>query len=283
MAQEGILTDFDSFRFSYESNLLKRIESKYGPVPLRDYAEAQNLLESRRRNLLGDAVEITQDLLPEVHGAYGQCLDLIGGGIGLKGRLFVQQSSEYNASVFASSDRFDVLIHSSLLNDFDIGRLKFVFGHELGHVVFGHSRFPVNDILANINGIPQDAAEMLLRWSRATEISADRIGMLCCGNLGNAACALFQTSSGLKEIDENRILRSFRKQYSDLEYHIKNVGTDNRYFRTHPMIPIRFKALELGSLDIIALRRQAAGFSWKGFQHIDRQIAFLLESLDIRG
>jgi Zn-dependent protease with chaperone function len=196
--------------------------------------------------------------------------------------LFVQQSREYNASVFAAGGRFDVLVHSSLINNFSTDELCFVFGHELGHVVFGHTWFPVRDIWANIDRISPDVRNLLFRWARSSEVSADRIGLLCCGKLGPAVTALFKTSSGLAGIDVDRVLRSFRKQYQELEEHIRQPVSDSyTWIRSHPMIPIRFKALELASLDIIALRQQPKGFSQKGFRSVDRAIAGILESLDI--
>lgn len=274
-----LFKDIESLRFGYESNLLRIIAAQLGPAfPRMGHDKAKHLLDTRRKALLGDAVRVTADLLPDVHEAYRSCLNIFGGD--LKGDLFVQQSKEYNANVFAHGKRFDVLIHSALLNDFTKEELRFVFGHELGHVVFEHSRFSVHDILSEIKGISPDTANLLFRWSRASEVSADRVGLLCCGKLTTGVTALFKTASGLSGIDMDRILRSFRKQYEDLEIQIREVNSDLSWVRTHPMMPIRFKALELAALDIVALRGQSGSFSWKGFRAVDRQIADILEAID---
>jgi len=105
------------------------------------------------------------------------------------------------------------------------------------------------------------------------------VGMLCCGQLGAASTALFRTVSGLANIDLDRVLRSFRRQFEELAAQIHLSGQKPVWFRTHPMIPIRFKAMELSALDIIALR-QSGGFSEKGFRRVDAQIAALMEALD---
>ena len=202
-------------------------------------------------------------------------------GGGFAGDLFIQQSPDYNASVFAHNNRFDIVIHSSLVRDFSLDELRFVFGHELGHVIFKHSLFPVKEILPQIVKVDKSLTQLLLRWSRASEISADRIGMLCCSQLGAAATALFKTSSGLPDIDMDRVLRSFRAQFEDLEKQIRLAEHRSGWVRTHPMMPIRFKALELAALDIVALGRQTGGFSAKGFQRVDRQISAILEALDV--
>jgi Zn-dependent protease with chaperone function len=271
--------DLEPLRFSHEGQLLREIAARLGPAPLRSLAEGEAVLSARRRELLGDAVRVTAELLPEVHGAYQECLRRAGGD--LTGDLFIQQSPVYNASVFAHEGRFDLLVHSSLINDFSLDGLRFVIGHELGHVVFCHSDLPVHEILTDVHGIPPEVANLLLRWSRAAEVSADRVGLLCCGQLTTAVTALFQTASGLKDIDEDRVLGSFRSQYAELEAHIRGEKHRRTWMRSHPMIPVRFKALELAALDIVSLRKDGpAGFSWKSFRAVDGQIAFILEGLE---
>ena len=273
-------TDMEALRFSYESHLFRAISARFGPVPLMDYDKSKQFLDVRRRDLLGDAVRVTEELLPDVHAIYRQCLNVLGGGI--EGDLFVRQSPEYNASVFAHDRRFDILIHSALINDFAADELRFVFGHELGHVAFQHSQFPVRDLYPLVKDQDPEGGILLLRWSQASEVSADRVGMMCCGQLGAAATALFRTASGLRGIDANRALRSFRNQYAELETRLRSASDRAAWIRTHPMIPIRFKAIELAALDLIALGRGTGGFSEKGFQRIDQQIAATLEALEIR-
>ena len=121
---------------------------------------------------------------------------------------------------------------------------------------------------------------MMYRWSRATELSADRVGLLCCGQLETAVTALFKTLSGLSRINIDRILSSFRTQYDILKQYMEKLSDAQSWIGTHPMIPIRFKALELAALDIIALRQQPNVFSGKGFRKVDQEISLILSTLD---
>lgn len=275
--------DIECLRFGYETDLLGTAETRLGAIFSQNQKYAEDLLNMRKRNLLGNAVRITSDLLSEVHKCYQSCLDIIGED--LYGDLFVCQNNEYNANVFAHNKKFDLLINSALINDFTLDELRFVLGHELGHVLFGHSHFSVKEILSLAeekidNSINPASINLLFRLSRVQELSADRIGLLCCGQLTSAVKALFQTASGLIGIDEDRILDSFRNQYNALENHIEKAVASKFWFYTHPMIPIRFKALELAALDIIAFRKQSKAFSAKGFASIDKKIAAILRSLD---
>ena len=68
---KGILPEqIESLRFSYESHLFGEIRRRLGAIPLMDFNASGRLLECRKRDLLGDAVRITADLLPEVHDIY---------------------------------------------------------------------------------------------------------------------------------------------------------------------------------------------------------------------
>lgn len=278
-----MITNIEYLRFDYEGNLLREIESRLGSLPYLDQMQSRNLLAIRKRILLGDAMLITADLLPDIHKMYSSCLNLFGNN--LKGDLFILQSKEYNASIFAHNNKFDILINSALLEDFTLSELQFVIGHELGHVLLNHSRFSVKEILSFTEEIKPglispETKDLMYRWSRSAELSADRIGLLCCAQLETAVNALFKTSSGLSNISIDRILTSFRIQYDMLTKYIEKLSSSQSWISTHPMIPIRFKALELAALDIISLRHESDTFSWKGFRKIDEKIASILLMLD---
>ena len=268
-------------RFSYEEKLLESIDNQFGELPTwNELGHGRDLVESQKRGFLADAILITPGLLPEVYDAYQDCLQTVG--CCSDGDLFVMQSQEMNASVCAHDGRFNMLVHSSLIEKLTIEELRFVFGHELGHVVFGHSVYPLRVILEAISDECEEAVRLLLRWSCACEISADRMGLLCCGSMTKAISALFCISSGLAGIDEDRILATFRGQYQALMKHIDGVEVAKIGARTHPMMPIRFKALELSALDILLLRNEPNAFSWRNFEKFEIQISNLIESIDMK-
>lgn len=272
----------EGLRFSYETELFDQVKSSLGEERVKKHEDVvRKQFHQRKRALLADSVRITAGLLPEVHNRYMDCLHLFGGE--LTGDLYVQQSPTYNASVLAHGDRFDVMVHSSLLNDFTLDELTFVIGHELGHVLYGHSSFNIHEYFQDEQGqVDADTASMLFAWSRAAEVSADRIGMVCAGTLGAATSALFKTSSGIPGVSQTRVLNSLREQYDDLVSHMDDEGEGYEWVRTHPMVPIRFKAIEMGALDLVSVRNNPAFFSPRGFRHIDKQIGDLLRHLDAR-
>jgi hypothetical protein len=270
----------EPLRFSYETKLFNEIKAIFGRVIAETSRNRRIRFDAHKRSLLGDSLRITKDLLPEVHDLYQSCLDLIGSN--LSGDLYVQQCADFNASVLGHGKRFDLLVYSGLLDCLTPAELRFVIGHELGHVVFGHSGFSINYIFEHLEVDEEDAA-LLFRWSRSAEISCDRVGLLCCGELGASISALFKIRSGLTDIGHDKILKSFRDQYEALVSHIEKIGGNMGWVRTHPMIPIRFKAIELAALDIVALKKDIDSFNWNGFRAIDNEIGVLLEKLDSAG
>jgi Zn-dependent protease with chaperone function len=99
--------------------------------------------------------------------------------------IFVTRSRELNAYTFGLSDIKAVVLYSALLQVMDADELRFILGHELGHVRLGHTR--LNSLVGGLAGIPSSsAASMLLGmaflgWNRACEYSADR-GLAGCGH-----------------------------------------------------------------------------------------------------
>jgi len=267
-----MLPDINNLRFPYERKLF--MEVQMNPDISRVLEEVSGDLNYTKRYLLGTAVKITETLIPELYQLYQTCLERVGKG--LEGHLYVQQSSDYNACVYAVGSRFDIVLCSAIVKDFQPQEIAFAIGHELGHVLFEHNQIPVKQILAAGEQLSYQVASLLFQWSRAAEISADRIGLLCSGSLGSTANALFKTCSGLcLKNKEEEIIRSLGSQYDEIARLSTAMVSPHETFCTHPLIPIRFKSLEMICLDIMAWRSQKSNLkiSWA---QIDAEIEEVL-------
>lgn len=255
-----MLPDINNLRFPYERKLFMEVQMNSDIS--RVLEEVSGDFNATKRYLLGTAVKITEALIPELYKLYQTCLERVG--TGWQGNLYVQQSSDYNAGVSAVGSRFDIILCSAIVKDFQPEEIAFVIGHELGHVLFAHNQIPVRQILAESERLSYQVASLLFQWSRAAEISADRIGLLCSGSLGSTANALFKTSSGLCLDREQEIIRSLRSQYDEIASLSTAMVNSHESFCTHPLIPIRFKSLEMICLDIMAWRSQKSNLqiSW---------------------
>ena len=129
---------------------------------------------------------------------------------------------------------------------------KFIIGHECGHIAMGHvvyhslgqaigrmtSWIPIlGDAIASTITLPLNA------WSRCSEITSDRAGMLCCGDLKTAQKALIKIVAGFTDITDVDIEEyiSQSKESRDVHY----IGNFHEFLMRHPLIPKRLEALEL--------------------------------------
>ena len=115
-------------------------------------------------------------------------------------QVFVAPGRVLNAYTFGLASPKVVVLHSALLQVMDADELRFVLGHELGHVRLGHTW--LNSLVGGMAGIPSPfvASAMLamafLWWNRACEYSADRAGLLACGKPQKAISALVKLAEG---------------------------------------------------------------------------------------
>lgn len=200
-----------------------------------------------RRRLLGNSVRLSERMAPSVHRVAEQCGQALEIDIPLE--LFVYPSPRFNAACLKPEEgRLFVIFSSGLLEYFAGSELQFVVGHELGHHVFQHFQIPIGHILQGPNRPDPKLALELFAWSRYAEISADRAGALCAGNLDSVARALFKLASGLSgQVVEFR-LEDFLAQVDDMQEDEAEPGrraAREDWFSTHPFSPIRVRALQL--------------------------------------
>lgn len=102
--------------------------------------------------------------------------------------LFVTQTPIVNAGAIGVDHPF-IVLNSATVDLLDDDELRFVIGHELGHVRSGHAlyktmlavilRFTLLRVSA-MAGLATLGLTLALReWSRKSELSADRAGLLC--------------------------------------------------------------------------------------------------------
>lgn len=231
-----------------------------------------------RRNLLANAVRIDEEVLPGL----GRILADVEGQAGLAGslELFVYQCPFIEAGVLPAADRYLALVSSGCIERFTQSELRFVIGHELGHVAYGHFDIPVDGIMNADVPIEPKKAMMLFSWHRKAEISADRAGLLCSGSLDVAASALFKAVSGLAIPDLKVNPLRFAQQFDELKEEIWRGGADGMWAARHPFPPLRMKALVLYSEHMPPPDQLANAMERPEVRSCDQEIENLLAFMD---
>jgi len=212
------------------------------------------MTRSQHRTLMSQAARVTRQGAPGLAAIADECAARLQPG---PVELFVVGSHVLNAYTFGLSSPKVIVLHAALLEAMDADEMRFIIGHEMGHVRLGHTW--LNSLVGGMAGIPSPyvASAILslafLWWNRACEFSADRAGLLACGKPAKAISALVQLEAGRdvrSPADMERILRHIE---TEDDSPLSSLG---EVLATHPMTVRRIEAL----------RRYAASAEYRRLQ-----------------
>lgn len=229
-----------SARFRGDIDLLTAIRQDKLLAEEQRRADVLRSKSRMRMRLLGGAMRVSDGLLP----AISDSLRLIAGrvDVGKPLEAFVFSEGEVNAFVCETSSRFLVGLSSGAVTTLSVQELEFVIGHELGHALFGHTEVAAGYLVEN-DRVSGDHMKLLRAWQRASEISADRVGLLCCGDLEVAATALVKTLAGLPLGGQKLRLEDVSTQWEALLEEVMDEGALDLWEHSHPFPPLRIQAL----------------------------------------
>lgn len=237
------LSQIAEIRYSGDSQMLASLNSN--PKLSKRIADfrPQQHRNSIRTHLLQSAVRVDERLLPKL----ARCVKRLHETVGVQDSIetYVYEGSAINAFVTRGRAHLYVALSSGAVNVLTDEELEFVVGHEFGHAVFEHVDVGVGHLLEASDLDPRDRMQMFA-WKRAAEISADRMGLVCCGSLAIAATAMFKTLSGLNLPGLMIDAQAFSEQWDHLVAEVINCGANDEHWQlTHPFPPLRMKAMQL--------------------------------------
>jgi len=119
-----------------------------------------------------------------------------------------------------------------------------VLGHEFGHAAFGHLELLAGHLVEDPQLSP--GSTMRIRaWQRASEISADRAGLVLAGSLSAAARSLFKVASGIVSQNVAAGPERFAAQWQQLVDEVIKEGDRDFHQFSHPFPPLRMQAMRL--------------------------------------
>lgn len=210
---------------------------------------------SLRYLYLANAVRVTENQFVRVNTIYEECLTIMGHRK-TRPELFVAQTPIVNAGAVGMDKPF-IVLNSGTLALLSDEELRFVIGHELGHILSDHALYKTMlAVLLNMSlgrlGIPLAPIALwgiiaaLREWSRKAEHSADRAGLLCVQD-PQVAFTVQMKMAGGNQTDQMSV-EEFTKQADDylaagdaLDSVVKFL---NILWRTHPFAVIRLAELK---------------------------------------
>lgn len=198
-------------------------------------------------SLEGHSIKVDEKLLKRFNNLFEEVKEKLG--FKEKVDFYITGNSEVNAFAIMAQEKDEahiININSALIQLMTDEELKFVIGHELGHLINQDARLLNLVTFVFQNGeIPVLLLHKIRLWQQLAELVADRYGYMATGNLNVCISAFFKMSSGL----------DFDKMGIDFESFIEENNKRLKYFKEeeglscddHPINPIRVEAIHLFS------------------------------------
>ena len=228
-----------------ESNLFQTLEGKLVEkiIAEANYEPEENIW----KNILeGHSFKVTEKMSPKLYHIFHDVKNKLNYKKNID--FYITNSAELNAFALTRSDDKDtdiININSALISMFDDDELRFVVGHEIGHLITRYARVVrlINFIFPDSEKVPLILAHRIELWQKVSELTADRFGFIASPKVEKCVSGFFKMASGLST---DRIDFDYKAYLIDNEK-ILEYFTQNRNMFTHPVNPLRIKAIKLFS------------------------------------
>ena len=221
-----------------------RALSRVTPVTLATEATVRLWKNVAKSEVLGTAVKVTDKQFAEIHDLVVACAD----------KLQIVPPTVYvapdvgtlNAHTFGTNEDAYIVLNGVLIDHLSADELKFVIGHECGHIQNNHVVYmtALYYLMYSANlflrWIVTPAVLALQSWARRAEITCDRAGLIACGDVDLALRAVIKLALGSRKLGDQVDIDEYLKQLTESQ---QSVGRIAEVMHSHPYLPKRAAAL----------------------------------------
>lgn len=196
----------------------------------------------------GSCLKVDEEDYPSIYKVLGDAVSTLGVENHLVPDLYLQY--DYMVNAFTTGEKRPLLVlNSGTLDLLEPDEQTFIIGHELGHILSHHVLYHmiVNSMteFIDLGALVNAAIELpMFYWSRMSELTADRAGLLACQDVKACIRAMIKMA-GLPQSQYDRInVQAFIDQAHD--FNTKNTGFLDESFKflaiansTHPWLVLR--------------------------------------------
>jgi Zn-dependent protease with chaperone function len=198
--------------------------------------------------MLGNAVRVGPRQFPRIHRAATSCARTLG--IPTPRVYLVPNIATINAATYGLDGDAFIMVHAATVQHLTDAELRFVIGHECGHIQNNHVVYLttlhlLNTMLGALGAqllapLVMPARVALQAWARAAEITCDRAGLLCVRDLDVATDAFVKLAVGSKELFAELDREVY---FTQLEESREGYGRMGEMHRSHPDLTRRIQCL----------------------------------------
>lgn len=235
--------------------------------------------ENYFKNILqGHSFKVNEKLAPRLFESFNEVKKRLDFDEPIE--FYITNNPELNAfavSRLEADESHIININSGLIDKVDDDELKFIVGHEIGHLISNNANIAqlLNFVFSAQSQTPLMMQHKIAVWDKLSELTADRFGFLACGKLDKVLSCFFKMASGLSVERLNFDPKAFSIENEEILKYFKETGSGN--LLSHPINPIRIKAVELFERSI--LYQNLAGDKEISDTELDVQISELIQSL----
>jgi Zn-dependent protease with chaperone function len=203
---------------------------------------------------VGSAIRVGPDQYPELDRLRRECAETLD--IDPVPPIFVARGAEAAAMTLGLDEPF-ILLTTGLVELLDSEGLRFVIGHEMGHVLSGHAVYRTMlvrlvRLQLNVSWMPVGALGLrainaaLREWFRKAELSCDRAGLLCTQDPQAALRTHIMMAGGLRpdEVNVPAFLQQATEYQSVDDIRDSLLKLRNTELMSHPLAVVRAAQLQ---------------------------------------
>lgn len=197
-------------------------------------------LKIRQHSYLGQCVKVSEKQFANIHEIAATAAERLG--VEKIPVVYIQQSPVLNAYAQGFKNSGTVVLHTALVEALDEKELQFTIGHEFSHIKCGHTFWLMitGNAGAKIPVISSIIDFVYRCWSRLSEYTCDRGGLIACRDLNAAIRTQAKLAVG-SDLFDHLDIAPFLEQKSEFDKGF--VGMLSESMQTHPMIVNRIKKL----------------------------------------
>ena len=218
------------YEHPHDRKALRTLENTPGLGAVGKYITKHTIERIYSIQYTGSNIQVTKDNYPRIYEYLEYACEILD--IKKMPALYLQWGYDVNACTIGSENSL-IILNSGLIDLCDDDEILFILGHECGHIKSDHMLYHMMAQIINtvIDAVPFGTMAAtplkyaLYYWSRMSEFTADRAGLLCCQNK-DAAIHAFMKIAGVPvscygEMNDAAFINQ-AKQFKLLDYEAMN-------------------------------------------------------------